>query len=219
MVFDLRTGYVPEVYSESRDYQVFLKLLGIVSTVFKYNIDTFPNLYSAQECPAALLPNLADMVGYTYKDTRLEDAQRKIIDFYPFLLRNRGSNQAMTIAAALSIAAARHKEDVEIQYDNIIVTYRASDGLITIIVPSDTIIRDLDIINDVRPVGTRLKIVYSKFRTITDVMRVVDDITGRTTHIYSAAKAKVANDTTELDSTTGVNFGIIEKEARNDDED
>lgn len=159
MIFDLTKNYVPQSYVNSRDYRVFLRLLGMITTVLKYNIDHFPDLYDADNCPDHLLPLLASMVGYKYKEEKSVSSNRKIIKYFPYLIRNRGSELGMRLAVALSVNTDP-RADRSYPIDNIIIESDPKSGLITIYYPRVDII-DWDLIEVVRPVGTRVKLVKS----------------------------------------------------------
>ena len=69
---------VPEIYKESRDFRVFLKLLDIIINSSKYDIDNWTILYDPLLCPDRFLPLLADIIGYRY-DNDLSVTENRII--------------------------------------------------------------------------------------------------------------------------------------------
>lgn len=166
MVFDLTKNYVPESYVSSRDYRVFLRMLGVLLTVFKDNIDSFVSLYSAEDCPDGMLPLLADMVGYKYDEGFSVENNRILIKYFPYLLRNRGSEYGIKLATALSLntsVSAGYAYSV----DNIVVLYDRPTGLIRIFYPYTELI-NMDLIEVVRPVGTRIELVPSSISQTTE---------------------------------------------------
>lgn len=169
MIFDLTKNYVPESYVDSRDYRVFLKQLGVLLSVFKYNIDHFTDLYSADECPDHLLPLLAKMVGYTYDDEKSVANNRKIIKYFPYLIRNRGSETGIKLAVALSVNTT---PGVSRSYSvsNIIITSDPENGLITVYYPRVSDVDWKKLITVVRPVGMRIKFIKS------DIGRSVEEL-------------------------------------------
>lgn len=205
MIFDLTKSYVPESYVDSRDYRVFLRQLGMLATVFKFNIDQYPSLYSADNCPEHMLPLLATMVGYTYKDTRSVSANRKIIKEFPYLIRNRGSAKGIKAAVVLSINTTpgiTHYYSEE----SIILDINVEDGLINIYYPRVDVI-DWDLIEVVRPVGMTINLFPSDMSTVFETLQIRD-------------KVKVVNrnkiyDDASMDSTVGysVNTDVIERES------
>ena len=110
MIFDLTKNYVPEVFSNSRDFQVFLRLLGMVSTVFEYKAEHLGDLYDADKCPTEFLPLLATMVGYKYDSSLSETFNRAIIKAFPILLRNKGNVTGIEKAVNLSLNTLTNDE-------------------------------------------------------------------------------------------------------------
>lgn len=205
MIFDLTKSYVPESYIDSRDYRVFLRQLGMLVSVFKFNIDQFPSLYNADNCPEHMLPLLASMVGYTYKDTRSVSSNRKIIKEFPYLLRNRGSVKGIKAAVILSINT---NPDVTHYYseESIIVDVNVEEGYINVYYPRVDVI-DWDLIEVVRPVGMAINLFPSDMSAVFETLQIRD-------------KVKVVNrnkiyDDASMDSTVGysVNTNVIERES------
>ena len=159
MIFDMKK-YVPEVYADSRDYRVFLKLFGLISTSLKYNIDSLANLYNADECPDNLLPFLADLVGYTYNDEIPVEYNRMIIKYFTQLITERGSTPGIWLAAALGINTSRGSDYMFSLRDTLRVEYDPdySKGLIKIYY-SDTDLIDRDLLEVVRPLGSSIELV------------------------------------------------------------
>lgn len=159
MIFDLVNNYTPEAYSNSRDYRVLLRQLSFISTVFKYNIDHFPDLYDADECPDHMLPLLASLVGYKYNDNKSVNSNRQIIKNFPFLIRNRGSELGIKLATILSINTSPY---VTRSYssESIVVSVDVPTGVISIYYPNVKV-DDWSLIEVVRPVGTRFRLFPS----------------------------------------------------------
>lgn len=172
-MINLVKGYVPEVYSESRDYRVFLRLLSVLISVLKDKVDRVPTLYSSNECPKDLLYLLADMVGYSLDSSRTTQSNRMIISNYPVMLRNRGSRTGLKMAAALSLNSKSSSPSYSL--DNILIEYDFDKGLIKIYYPSDEEL-DFDLIEAVRPVGSRIQYIASTIRKNTEEVDVKVDV-------------------------------------------
>lgn len=173
MILDLTKGYVPEVYSDSRDYRVFLRLASILLSVLRDNIGSVPSLYSADDCPEVMLSLLASMVGYSYDSSRSVESNRMIIKYFPLLLRNRGSKLGIKIAAALSLNSLN--EAPQYSLSNIIIEFDYEKGLIKVYYPqADALCRDL--IEVVRPIGLRIEMIPSFISNNTDEIRVFADL-------------------------------------------
>lgn len=172
-MINLVKGYVPEVYSESRDYRVFLRLLSVLISVLKDKVDRVPTLYSSNECPKDLLYLLSDMVGYSLDSSRTTQSNRMIISNYPVMLRNRGSRTGLKMAAALSLNSKSSSPSYSL--DNILIEYDFDKGLIKIYYPSDEEL-DFDLIEAVRPVGSRIQYIASTIRKNTEEVDVKVDV-------------------------------------------
>lgn len=172
-MINLVKGYVPEVYSESRDYRVFLRLLSVLISVLKDKVDRVPTLYSSDECPKDLLYLLADMVGYNLDSSRTVQSNRMVVSNYPVMLRNRGSRTGLKMAAALSLNSKSASPSYSL--DNILIEYDFDKGLIKIYYPSDEEL-DFDLIEAVRPIGSRIQYIASTIRKNTEEVDVKVDV-------------------------------------------
>ena len=157
MVFDLTKHFVPEVYSDSRDFRIFLRMLEILFSVIKYNADHFTDLYDPADCPENLLPYLASMVGYDYDSAVSIDNNRIIIKYFPYLIRNRGNEIGVKLATALSLGIHTNIDDY-INLDDLRVDYDYQKGIITVYYPKNAKIKKY-LLEVVRPVGTTLELV------------------------------------------------------------
>lgn len=141
---------IPNVY-KSRDYQALLILLDIVINTSKYEIDNLLDLYDPEICTADVLPYLANYIGYIYNYTDTVQENRNIIKNFTTMIRNRGSETGITLAAALSLSGSDNKDFIsDLAHLNIIMHY--DTGLIEILYPREkTKVRNL--LDWVRPVG------------------------------------------------------------------
>lgn len=97
--------YVPRAYARSRDYQSILALLDLPMASIKHDTDSLINLINPRLCPVNLLPLLASYVGYEYDNNESVAVNRTIIEYFPYLIRNKGSEIGISLAAALSVNA------------------------------------------------------------------------------------------------------------------
>lgn len=164
MLLDLN-NLVPEVYRSSRDFKVFLKLLEYVVSSAKYDIDNWLDLYDPLKCPVRFLSYLADLIGYKY-NTSLSVAENRIImSKFVEMIKNKGSDIGIRMAAALSLNAQLASDPSSSDYQEAVnllqqlETYYDKDtGVITIYYPKDlTKVRDL--LYYVRPVGSFIEYV------------------------------------------------------------
>lgn len=208
MIFRLNKGYAPESYYESRDYRVFLKLLGILVSVFKSNIDSFPNLYSPDDCPDNLLPLLANLVGYDYDAGVSVENNRLIVKYFPYLIRNRGSDQGIKLATVLSLSTSVETEG-SYTLDSIIVEFDYNTGLIKIYYPSLSPIRK-DLLEVVRPVGTFIKLTPSVISESTDELDVRASV-GVEIEKYDDRREKVGKSKVGFSNTDLAEKGVTDK--------
>lgn len=96
---------VPKVYGDSRDYQSILALLDLMIETERYDTQNFINLLNPRLCPNTMLPLLASYVGYEYDSKESVSANRTIIEYFPALIRNKGSEIGISLATALSVNA------------------------------------------------------------------------------------------------------------------
>lgn len=157
-MIDLTKHFVPEVYSNSRDFRVFLRIIEVLVNSLKYNIDHFLDLYSPEDCPDNLLPLLAGMVGYEYDNTLSIDNNRVIIKYFPYLIRNRGSERGIKLAAALSLNMYNSLDDNSVVAEEIDVAFDYEKGIIYVYYPKGYEVRKY-LIEVVRPVGMTVELI------------------------------------------------------------
>lgn len=165
--------YVPKVY-QSRDYKAFLTLLDVILTTSKYEIDNLLDLYDPETCPSGLLPYLAHYVGYVYNYTDTIQENRNIIKNFNAMIRNRGSETGITLAAALSLSGSDNKDFIsDLKYLSITVNYEK--GLIEILYPREkTKVRNL--LDWVRPVGMYIDLTPGTLASSTETLTVSDRV-------------------------------------------
>ena len=96
---------VPNYYEKSTDFQVFLKLLDLMSTApSEIDIDHFVDVLSPELCKASLLPLLANYVGYDYDYSEKVSNNRIVIKNWPTMIRKRGSEDGIRMAVALAVS-------------------------------------------------------------------------------------------------------------------
>lgn len=144
-------NFLPQVYSNSRDYKALLTLLDIVLNLSKYEIDNIKDLYDPMKCPVKLLPYLAEMVGYEYNNKDSVRENRVIISNFARLIHYRGSELGIKMAAALSLNSAGKEDELE-GLEFLQVIYDRENGTIQIFYPDEqSKVRNL--MDYVRPVG------------------------------------------------------------------
>ena len=172
---------VPDIYLESRDFKVFLKLIDILKTCLEYDITNWISLYKPMQCPSEFLELLSDFVGYEY-DTSLSVAEsRIIIDNFVDILKNRGSSLGIKrfISVLLNARLAsdiNNSEYIEAvnQLSFLQVSYSADTGNIDIFFPKKIEYNE-SLLKYVRPIGSYLNLYTS------DMLEPESDIAVHTT--------------------------------------
>lgn len=171
MIIDLSKSYVPESYRDSRDFRVLLKQLSMLLTVFKSNAEDFVNIYNPESCALPLLPCLASMTGYRYQEELSAKRNREIIKYFPYLVRNRGSETGIKLATALSISTDPRNDQLY-PLSMILVSVDYEKGLITVQYPGNANVINWDLIEVVRPVGMRVEFVKYEGHFSKDTLRL-----------------------------------------------
>ena len=212
MIFETK-NYIPEVYGKERDMNVFTKLIDMVVTNSKYTIDNMRNLYDANKCKDAFLPLLGDTLNYKYNYQDTVSANRKILDYFTIMEKNRGSVIGLKMATALSLTslniAADNNEIITTNSDYLMIlndleiTFDYEEATITIKYPNVyTLVRYL--MDYVRPVG-----MYLNIESISD--GAIDD---EAMFIYAATENVVREYNPKVDSgvnTSKVNFALTDE--------
>lgn len=187
---------VPYAYSKSREYQVFCKLLDLVINASKSEVDNFVNLINPDKCPDHMLPLLASYVGYNYDYNERYSANRIIIKHYNNLIRNRGNQIGIGLAIALAITATGAFDDIDlvslfrIQYD------RETNTINIYLYYNKYLSKVKDLIEVVRPAGTRIRIVPAESISTIDQIAISDYITHENMEdYYGSNRYKVTENT------------------------
>ena len=166
MILDLNE-MAPDVYKNSRDFKVFLRLLEYIVSSTKYDIDTWLDLYTPMKCPLRFLPLLADLIGYNYNTSLSIDENRIIMSKFVEMIKNKGSDIGIRMAAALSLNAQLASDPASKEYQEAVsllqqleTYFDKATGIITIYYPKD-LNKVRDLLYYVRPVGSFIKYVPS----------------------------------------------------------
>ena len=134
---------VPEIYTDSADFRLFLKWFETALTKVQYDTENGMDLYDPLKCPAHLLWMLADTMGYKYDDRLPTSFNRFVLLYFMSMIRNRGSKDGVTLAAEANLK----QFDIEALAGT---GYTRSDG--TVVEPKDILYDRLEDTN--LPVNT-----------------------------------------------------------------
>lgn len=156
---------VPEVYTESQDFRLFLKWFDYALTKTQYDITNFMDLYDPLRCPKDLLWMLGDTMGYQYDDRLCAAFNRFAMLFFMSMIRYKGSKTGVTIAAEVNLKQKdinAYGEENQINYDrledtsipvnSVYVESNVDDGYIDVVYFTDETPID-SCIEYVRPLG------------------------------------------------------------------
>lgn len=204
MLFDTKT-MIPQVYSKERTMQVFNRLLDIIMTCCKYNIDNIGDIYDALKCPDEFLPYLGETLNYQYNYSDTVTANRRTIKVFTDMEKCRGSQTGLLMATALSLTSLSiSKDNDEISISStttdylqalkeLKISYNYKDGIITIDYPNVyTLVRYL--IDYVRPVGICVDLrSVAAINVNTDAMLIYANIENLTKEYDPYTESQVEN--------------------------
>lgn len=185
---------IPNVMKQSRDMQSLCKILDLLINNYKTNVDYWTSLIDFDTCPDHLLPLLASYVGYEYDYSESYDTNRLIIKYYPYMIRNRGSEIGMRLATALSVNALGDIDKVE-ALAMFRLDYRKGDHKLYIYIyfPSNlSKIRDL--IEVVRPAGCGVQLVAADIIQTLDGIQISDFIGVPSKYAYDHTRYEVGRE-------------------------
>lgn len=168
---------VPKIFNTSRDFKALMKLLDIITCVHKSDNDNMVSLINPDRCPDKYLPLLASYVGYEYDYNLPYDTNRNIIKYYPDLIRLRGCEDGIKLAAAVAINSSDSRYSIQSSSELVNVNYNASTGNIAVYVYFQNYISKLnDLIDAVRPVGLGCVIVDSNAVRKSEKIDISDEV-------------------------------------------
>lgn len=198
---------VSKPYRLSRDYQILLKLLDIITVPEKSDIDNFTGLLNADKCPSKYLPLLATLVGYEYDYNLSYESNRIIIKYYSQLIRLRGSFAGIEMAVALAIGAQENYNQITNIKDLMSLNYIKEEGRLDIYIYYPNYLEKVvDLIEAVRPVGLGIKIIPAK-----SLRNSNDDNIEFTVKVFDTYGDVDKTDRYKVSDINDTGFGEIEK--------
>ena len=164
--------YIPWIVRQSRDIQVYCKLIDLLINDLKTRIDNWVSLIDYDSCPDPLLPLLASYVGYRYNYEESYYSNRLIIKNYANMMRNRGNEIGISLATALGVNTLGEIDKVE-ALSMFRIDYNKTDRRIDVYVfyPTNFVaLRNL--IELVRPAGCGLQIIPAELVQTIDGIKI-----------------------------------------------
>lgn len=155
----IKNYLLPEEHlRENEELDVFIWLIAIFMGELRYYIKFFPDMHDPMECPERLLTELAEYLGYHFRDDVRMRYYRVILNNFLAILRRRGTNQSIVNSIRFTgqeeIAFLRLEEGM-----NVRVQEEVGKGLISIDGANADVDQVLDAVEHVLPAG--LKFSYA----------------------------------------------------------
>lgn len=95
---------IPNIYEQSFDMRTMCRLFDIEHEILEYYTNHILDCYSPEHCPRALLPELAEHIGFDYQELKTVMYNRVVLkNFIKNMIRYRGSATGIGNAAAIDI--------------------------------------------------------------------------------------------------------------------
>lgn len=95
---------IPNVYEQSFDMRTMCRFFDIEHELLEYYTNHILDCYSPEHCPRALLPELAEHIGFDYQELKSVMYNRVVLkNFIKNMIRYRGSATGIGNAAAIDI--------------------------------------------------------------------------------------------------------------------
>lgn len=190
---------VPEAYiKDSRDFQLFCKLLGSVVNSSKYDCDSMLNVLNPSKCNNRFLKLLSTYVNYRAKNNPTDEDLRVILESYPYLIRYRGCEQGIKKAICLALKLSNIK-------DTDYILNISKDKIIQVSINEFFNIRYMkEFIELVKPVGYYVDMAVTNNESFSTTVHVRDNYTMKTqSTVESSAvtSSYVAEDATGITAT------------------
>ena len=153
---------VPQVYvSESRDFQLFTRLLDFVHNSVKYDIDSITDIIDTKVMSSHYLDRLKYKVGFMTSNIYDDDTMRIVLSAFPHILKYKGSEEGIQrcVYTFLNCIGIKNRCTINIYNDNDdeSLKYKVRIGI-------DSNVTDITLLKDllryVMPTGYLLEIYF-----------------------------------------------------------
>ena len=100
---DIASVSTPEIYNSSADFRFFKRWFQHCLETIQYDTENLLDLYDPLRCPTQLLWMLADTMGFRYDNRLCEAFNRFVLLYFMSMIRNRGSQLGITMAAEANL--------------------------------------------------------------------------------------------------------------------
>lgn len=158
---------VPQPYvSESRDFQIFTRVLDLVQNGVKFNVDSILNIVDTETIPTEYLTALKSKLGFFSTNVYEDSVLRQILSAFPHIIRHKGSEIGihMCINTFLNILGLREGHKVDII--NVPDEGSEVNDAYTVVIGLESNLEDTTILEDllsyVLPIGYFVKFYFYK---------------------------------------------------------
>ena len=174
---------VPQVYVEqSRDFQMFCRLVDVIQNSTKFEIDSVINILEPFLSNDVMLELLCTKIGFFTRQHYDSEILRYIIAAFPFAIKHKGSVEGVE---AVVNALIRAENVTNTDYDNIGYVFidRDNSGGITVDIYANYDIKNRNALNDVfnyiLPAGCSVNYNVYKILAKEETESIVNDVTRR----------------------------------------
>lgn len=174
---------VPDVYvTQSRDFQLLLRLYDSIFSGVKFDIDSIQGVINTSKSRNSILPLLSTKLGFFTNLEINDDKLRIILGGFPLIIRNKGSLLAIKQTLNLYLKAEHIKCNIIVSYNS--ETTMLGDEVIldhTLSIGSDKTLKNPQILQEIfkyiLPIGFRLRFYsFKSFSLETTELETNDDV-------------------------------------------
>jgi len=123
---------VPEIYvSESRDFQLFTRVLDFVHNSIKFDTDSILNVISTDDIQEGYLERLKSKLGFFTKNYYPDEELRLALCAFPYILKYKGSSLgiSMCVNTFMKIAGVRGTPIITVHNNDPVYPYTVRVGI------------------------------------------------------------------------------------------
>lgn len=174
----------PDVYTnESRDFQLLVRLYDCIYNGLQYNISTMPSVLNTKKCRDILLPLLQTKLGFFSKKEIDNYSLRYVLEAFPLLVKNKGSEKAIKQALAMFLKITNTDSNITVYYtkDGIVLDSGDSIPNNTLIMGINTGFQDTLLLDEIfkylMPVGVGYYFYFFNNINVQDLLKIEESAT------------------------------------------
>ncbi len=179
--------HIPQIYAESYDYRILLKMMDIIMTNYQSDSESLSDNASSFYCDDSKLKLLSDKLSYKYNNEISYYHNRLAMKYYLEMLRNKGTEYGLRLA--IYIALIGYKDDLGNYYSSGIVDDVNADIMFDMISTSSSY-QTLIISLSIRIIGNDYRDTPSSSPNVVRIRKLVELIkpmgVGLTINLFSS---------------------------------